>query len=114
MARCAYCQTETELHDGASPICVQCADLSPEKRAVRVRLFRDLHEAISVTELANENFVAATNNMPSENQHPDGKQHIHNASRQLTAARMEMMRAHNRLNDFLHTGIVPDDLKRSG
>lgn len=54
----------------------------------------------------------ATNNTPSENQHLDGKRHIHNAARQLTAARMEMMRAHNRLNDFLNAGIVPDDLKR--
>jgi hypothetical protein len=30
----------------------------------------------------------------------------------LTLARTEVVGAHNRLNDFLERGIVPDDLKR--
>jgi hypothetical protein len=30
------------------------------------------------------------------------------------AARMEMMKAHNRLNDFVNAGVVPEDLKKSG
>lgn len=111
MERCAYCGTETELHESNTPICVQCADLSPEKRAIRARLFRDLHEAVRIAELANENFVLATTNLTP---HPDGTHQIHRASHQLTAAREEMMKAHNRLNDFLNTGIAPDDLKRSG
>jgi len=68
-----------------------------------------MHEAVRIAELANENFVAATNyNMGP---HPDGTLHLHEASRQLSAARDEMMRAHNRLNDFLDKGIMPDDLK---
>ncbi len=113
MAQCSYCGTETELRESNSPICVQCADLSPEKRAVRARLFRDLHVAIKLAELANENFALAIK-APSDTPSPDGMQLIHNASRQLTVARMEMLRAHNRLNDFLNTGIVPDDLKLSG
>jgi hypothetical protein len=44
--------------------------------------------------------------------HPDGTQRIRNASNELTAEREAMMKAHNRLTDFLNTGIVPDDLKR--
>jgi hypothetical protein len=39
--------------------------------------------------------------------------HIRQASEDLEAARKELGRAHNRLNDFLSRGIVPDDLKRA-
>ena len=112
MAQCAYCAAETQLYENETAICVQCAELSPQKRAVRVRLFRDLHNAVKIADLANENFVMATRDVASEDQHPDGTQSIRNASRQLTAARIEMMKAHSRLNDFLSTGIVPDDLKK--
>jgi len=111
MEQCAYCGTETLLHISNVPVCVECADLSPEKLAVRARLFRDLHEAVKITELANENFIVATNSIAPS---PDGTQQIHKASRQLTTARDEMMKAHNRLNAFLDKGIVPDDLKRRG
>jgi hypothetical protein len=41
-------------------------------------------------------------------------QRIRSASHELTAARNEMMEAHHRLNEFLESGIVPEDLKRSG
>jgi len=50
--------------------------------------------------------------IPSHLPHPDGTQHLSNAARELSAARKEMMDAHNRLNDFLARGIVPEDLKR--
>jgi len=108
MAQCAYCRTDTLLHINDVPICLQCTDLSPDKRAIRARLFHDLHEAVKLADLANENFIVAANGIAP---HPDGTQQIHSASRQLTAARDEMMKAHNRLNDFLDKGIVPDDLK---
>ena len=52
--------------------------------------------------------------IPSGFPHPDGSQRIHNASRDLSTARKDLMRAHTRLDDFLKTGIVPEDLKRSG
>ncbi len=42
MAQCAYCATETQLYEREIAICVHCAELSPERRAVRARLFRDL------------------------------------------------------------------------
>ena|SRR5258708_3119319 len=107
MAQCAYCGTETELHEGNTSICVQCADMSPEGRMVRTRLFLDFQEAVKVSELANENFAMAA-------KATSGTQAIHDASRQLTAARDALIKAGNRLNDFLKNGTVPDDLKRSG
>src|SRR5258708_40126240 len=46
--------------------------------------------------------------------HPDGTPRIRNASSRLSTARKNMMTAHNRLDCFLETGSVPEDLKRSG
>jgi len=51
---------------------------------------------------------------PSGLPHPDGAQLIKNASRRLSTARKNMMTAHNRLDSFLETESVPEDLKRSG
>jgi len=75
---------------------------------------RDLHEATLRAEAATTAFHAVTGDIPSYIPQPDGTQRIHNASRALKVARDEMMTAHNRLNEFLEHGIVPDDLKRSG
>lgn len=44
----------------------------------------------------------------------EATEHANIASRGLATARHEMMKAHNRLNDYLSRGIVPEDLKRSG
>jgi hypothetical protein len=44
--------------------------------------------------------------------HPDGSQRLHDASRELTAARQAMMEATLRLNDFLNHGTIPEDLTR--
>jgi hypothetical protein len=74
---------------------------------VSTRLFLDLQEAVKIAELANENFAMAADAA-------SGVQTTHDASRQLTAARDALTKAGNRLNDFLKSGIVPDDLKRSG
>jgi hypothetical protein len=81
---------------------------------IRIILFRDLAEATARTESARETFTVMTDSIPSGLPHPDGAQSIHNASRALRVARMEMLKAHTRLNDFLNRGIVPEDLKRSG
>ena len=50
--------------------------------------------------------------IPSGLPQPDGAQRIKNASHALSIARKEMATAHNRLNDYLSRGIVPDDLKQ--
>jgi hypothetical protein len=59
-------------------------------------------------------FDAVTSEIPSGFPHPDGTQRIHNASREMSQARVGLMIAHNRLNDCLSRGIVPDDLKQGG
>jgi len=90
MAACAYCGAETQLYNGGVPICLTCADRHETKAKadhipdVRAILARDL----------------------------TGTLRIHDASRALSAARDEMMIAHNRLNNFLSRGIVPEDLER--
>ena len=114
MARCAYCQTETELYEGPSPICVPCAETSMANRVARAKLLHDLDEATRRAEAAKDAFTAVTGSIPSGIPHPDGTRRIHNASHELNVARDEMMKAHNRLNDFLTTGIMPEDLKGSG
>ena len=112
MAACAYCQSETQLYDSDVPTCAKCAETSVENRRVRAILFRDLAEATARTESARETFTVITDNIPSGLPHPDGTQSIHNASRALSVTRVEMLKAHTRLNDFLNRGIVPEDLKR--
>ena len=57
-------------------------------------------------------FIAVMGDVPSGLPHPDGTQRIHNASRELSAARKEVMKAHTRLNEFFGRGIIPEDLKR--
>ena len=92
---------------------MQRRDETGEKRVTTI-LFRDLDEAIQRSDNANDAFTTLLSNIPSGDPQPDGTQRIRNASGELTAAREAMMRAHNRLTDFLNNGIVPDDLKKGG
>ena len=92
----------------------KCADPSPERRGARIRLVHDLNEAERRTEAATEAFSAITSRMPSGIRHPDSVRRIRVVSDELTIARNEMVRAHHRLNEFLETGTVPEDLKPSG
>ena len=80
---------------------------------MRGKLFADLAAAVQRADSANEAFAAITGGIPLGVPHPDGVQRIHGASLEMTEARDEMMKAHNRLNDFLNSGIVPDDLKQN-
>lgn len=112
MAECTYCKTQTELYENGLPICVPCADLSPERRAIRAKLFLDLSAAIKHADDASDAFMAITTGIPSGASQPGGTQQIHNVSHALSEAREAMMKAHSRLSDFLEKGIVPDDLKR--
>ena len=52
--------------------------------------------------------------VPSGLPQPDGTQRIHNASREVSLARVELIKAHNRLSDYIGCGIVPEDLEKSG
>jgi hypothetical protein len=59
-----------------------------------------------------DRFNAAISGTPSAMPNPDGMQHILNASQAMNATRKETQRAFDRLNEYLSTGIVPEDLKR--
>jgi hypothetical protein len=73
------------------------------------------HAALAYGILGPENpdveSAAVSSDIPSGLPQPDGVQRIHNASRKLTAARDEMMKAHKRMRDYMEHGIVPEDLK---
>ena len=121
MAVCTFCKTETELYINGLPVCVKCSEARGDKRKPPTsehRIFsilqQDLSAATERFKAATAAFDAVTREIPSGVPQPDGTQRIHNASRKATIARMEMLRAHHRLNDFLNAGVVPEDLKRSG
>ena len=119
MAICAHCKTqETELYENSVPICVKCATIRDaaakgQSRNVHAALVQGLCQATTRAEVAARDFNATIGDIPSQLPHPDGTQHISNTARELSAARKEMMHAHNRLNDFLARGIVPDDMRQS-
>ena len=120
MARCVYCKTETFLYDGGVPICLECADEREAKRKppeierhIQTILIQDLTQRTERVHVASEAFNAIMADVPSALPHPDGTQRIHNVSRELSAARKEMMRAQARLHDFLSRGIIPEDLKQT-
>src|ERR1700676_269240 len=115
MAECAFCKAETELYYGGSPVCVICAHACESKRnppasehQVLTFLHQELQAATVRARAAAASFDAVTRGVPSGIPQPDGTQRIHNASREVSSARVELMRAHNRLNDYIGRGIVPD------
>ena len=82
-----YCRTETQLHDGGTPVCGACS-LSP----IVARLQWDLAAATERADAANAVFKALT--------------------RALRVARQALMAATLRLSDYLNHGTIPEDLKR--
>jgi hypothetical protein len=121
MARCAYCKTETELFDSGTPVCPKCSDALEAKRKapqnrdqIRTALVSDIATTTARVSEANREFRDAIGKFPTGVPQPDGVQRIKNASNKLNLARKEMMDAHDRLNDFIARGIIPEDLKRSG
>lgn len=121
MALCTYCKTETSLYEGGDiPVCIECSDarkskgtLSARAHEIRTILHREFLIASERAREATASFDATVSEIPSGIPPPDGVQRIHNASRQVSIARVEMIKAHNRLNDYLSRGIVPEDLKRT-
>ena len=116
---CTHSQAE-ELLDSSISICLKCwearaAELKPPVTAdqVRTALIEGILEAVALKNKASEAFEIVMGQFPSGLPSPNGSQRIKDASEQLSFARRGMMAAHNRLNDFLAQGIVPEDLKRS-
>jgi len=120
MARCVYCAAATEMYVSEVPICLNCSDRQEKRKPpareqqIRAMLVDGLVEATARTSAASQAFNRVMSQFPSGLPHPDGAQQIQNASAALAEARKELMRAHNRLNDYLGRGIVPDDLQRTG
>jgi hypothetical protein len=108
----------TDLHEAGVPICPDCSDARTKSRPpksapeIRAALIDRIVGATGRVIAANGAFSAVMNQVPSGLPHPDGTQRIHNLSRELDAARKEMMEAHTRLNDFIERGVVPEDLKQ--
>jgi hypothetical protein len=128
MAHCAFCKSETELYENGTPICVHCAeareagsvprlgsDHSPPGVELKIReiLRQEVLETTATLKELSEEFNALLNAIPSGVPYPDGTHRIQLASRTLSAARKDMIRAHSRLNDFLSRGVVPEELKQS-
>lgn len=122
MAACAYCGAETELYENGVPICLECCEERERKakkkppvsgQSIRSILGDDIAKATARVNQASQIFFEVMGKVPSGFPHPDGSQHIQNVSRELSAAREELMRAHTRLNDFLRTGTVPKHLKQA-
>lgn len=112
MALCTYCRQETELYDGGTPVCANCTAAPASQHSIAAKLHQEVAVAAERAEAANLAFHALMRDIPSSVPHPDSSQRLHNASRELTIARQAMTEATLRLNDFLHRGTIPEDLKR--
>ena len=75
-------------------------------------LIHDVVVAATLKSEACEAFNAAIDQFPSGLPFPDGAQRVQNTSAQLSTARKILRTAHNRLDDYLNAGIVPEDLKQ--
>src|SRR5258708_5237321 len=117
MAVCAWCKAETELYDSGVPICSKCSEardpLKPPAatNAVREILIQEVLETTAKKGEAFIKFKSVMDQFPSGLPHPDGIQLVKNASHELAIARKEMALAYTRLNDYLNTGIAPENLK---
>ena len=112
MATCVRCKEETSLYDNGVPFCLKCANLrDPKDQDVNAILVKALHSATTRAETASVEFNAVMGNRTLV---PGGPELIAKASRELSSARKAMLDAHERLNNLLARGIVPDELTRSG
>jgi hypothetical protein len=117
-AECIFCKGETELYVTGVPVCIACSEAQSKRKppargtSILNMLQRDLDIAKERASAATATFNAVTSEIPSGIPHPDGTQRIHNASREMSQARVGLMIAHNRLNEYLARGVVPEDLKQ--
>jgi hypothetical protein len=111
MAVCAYCGAETQLYISGVPTCLKCSGRASQSEKL---LLDDIAKATARVDKASQTFMEVMGQIPNGFPPPDGAQNIHNVSRDLSTARKDLMRAHTRLDDFLRTGIVPEDLTRNG
>jgi len=120
MANCISRGAETSLYPSGMPLCVRCAEAMdakpPPKRALlhkdhaRRILLLDVAETTARADAAAAEFKAMINSIPTGILQPDGAQRIHQASH-ISNARKDMMQAHSRLDNFLNSGVIPEDLR---
>jgi hypothetical protein len=77
---------------------------------VRRILLLNAAETTARAEAASAEFKALIRSIPTGMPHPDGAQRIHQASHNLANARKDMMQAHSRLDNFLRSGVIPEDI----
>ena len=82
----------------------------PTLENVRNQLQQELKDPTERAARASSAFLEVTSQVPSGLPHPDGTQRIRNISHELAFARTALMRAHSRLDEFLVSGIAPEDL----
>jgi hypothetical protein len=80
------------------------------KDYVRRILQLEVAETTARAEAAAAEFKVIISSIPTGIPHPDGTQRIHQTSHNLSNARKDMMQAHSRLDDFLRSGVIPEDL----
>lgn len=122
MVQCAYGMIGTEVYDGGKSIGRRYSEERQRKgvkkssrtKSIQNLLVDHIIEATARVTLANQIFFDVMSQVPSGLPHPDGTQRIRNASRELFRARKEMMTAYRRLDNFIESGIVPEDLKWNG
>ena len=114
---CCFCKAKTELFVNGVPVCAECEARQIKRKppakdsSVLSILHRDLEIATERAKTATAVFDAVTSEIPSGIPPSDSTQRIRNVSREMSQARGGLMIAHNRLNDFLSRGVVPEDLK---
>jgi hypothetical protein len=101
MAQCVFCKTDTELYENGTPICIVCADAkavnarpASAESQTRLNLLQEVRRATDRVNTASESFSMIIKDIPTDVPHPDGALRITKASRELSTAREEMMRAH--------------------
>ena len=121
MTICAFCGSEAELAIDSIPLCEGCAG-KPEReigklktdREIRASLQREILASTARAHAASEALSAIMGDIPSGLPQPDGSQRVQNAAHALAAARIEVMKAHSRLDEYLARGVVPSDFERGG
>jgi hypothetical protein len=116
MAKCAYCKTETELHENGTPICLGCAGAKnggskkpSGDSQTQLQLIEEIRLATDRVNAAAESFTLILQDIPSKLPVPDSTARIVLASRELAAARSDLMRAHRKLNQYFGRGVVSND-----
>jgi hypothetical protein len=106
------------------PVCIACSnDLETEQNPGRgdapvdhAEILRTLKSELASArwraQEATREFDTVMSDVPNGTPQPDGLHQVFNASKELTAARKSVLEAHDRLNNFLVRGVIPEHLRK--